>query len=330
MRKLSVIVFSQESHSNGKKKSFPSAFFKKFRLLLKRNSEDYFIKEYHLYEDLNMNVIELPYNLEELTQKDGKRASRLISRLCEKKGLECCVIPGKMNNINELYELDKPKLIMYKGDMLFRALIEQILKKFAGGNKEYLYSREVVIIEGNSREELFAFVRCLLPLVKYLNIFTCSRKGIEDEVNGIYEESGLSIGIISDSLNAFKDADIIINLGDLASVTYRPRIKKGTLVINYGNIDNLVIPDGCVVINGIDVRLPVPLASKIPQNVSCSFNKLEIAEMIICSRLGLKDEMIQNNAGYNLIKNINNEFNSQGYAISGLMGLYGEIAHGVK
>ncbi|HHV98325.1 MAG TPA: hypothetical protein GXX36_01925 [Clostridiaceae bacterium] len=330
MRKLSVIVFSQGSHSNSKKKAFPSAIFKKFALLLKRNKNDNFIKEYQLYEDLTMNVIELPYNLEELAQKEGGRAARLISRLCEKNGLERCVLPGKMNNIKEICELEKPKLIMYKGEILFRALIEQILRKLAGRNKENFYNCEVVITEGNSKEELFAFVRCLLPLVKYLNIFTHSRKEIEDEVNNIYEESGLSIGIISDSSHAFKDADIIINLGDLTKMTSRPRIKKGSLVINYGNINNLAIPDDSVIINGIDVKLPVSLASKIPQNVSCSFNKLEIAEMIICSRLGLEDEIIHNNLGYNLMANISSEFNTQGYSISGFMGLHGKIAQRVK
>jgi len=330
MSKLSVIVFSQESHSNSKKKAFPSAVFKKLTLLLKRNNNDNFIKEYQLYEDLTMNVIELPYNLEELAQKEGGRAARLISRLCEKNGLERCVLPGKMNNIKEICELDKPKIIMYKGEILFRALIEQILRKLAGRNKENFYNCEVVIIEGNSRDELFAYVRCLLPLVKYLNIFTRSRKGIEDEVNNIYEESGLSIGIISDSLHAFKDADIIINLGDLTAITYRPRIKKGTLVINYGNINNLVIPDDCVVINGIDVSLPISLASKIPKNVSCSFNKLEIAEMIICSRLRLEADIMQNIPGYNLMADISSEFNTQGYSISGFMGLHGEIAQRAK
>jgi len=330
MRKLPVIVFSQEGHDKGKNKVLPLAIFKKFTQLFKGNKDDDLIKEYQLYEDLTVNLIELPYNLEELMQKEGGRAARLITRLCEKNGLERCVISGKLNNIKEICGLDKPKLIMYKGDILFRALIEQILTNLAGGNKENLYSCEVVIIEGNSRDELFAFVRCLLPMVKYLNIFTRSRIGIEDEVNNIYEESGLSIGIISDSLQAFKDADIIINLGDLTSITYRPRIKKGALVINYGNIDNLAIPDGSIVINGIDVKLPVSLLSKIPQNMSCSFSNLEIAEMIICGRLGLENEIIQNSPGYDLMLNISSEFDSQGYSISGFLGLYGKINQSVR
>lgn len=334
MRNLSVIIFSQEGSDNIIKGPFPFAAFKKFAQLFKRNKIDDFIREYPLYEDLTMNLIELPYSLEGLTQKEMRKAERIISLMCEKKGLECCVISEKMRAIKDICEPGRPKLITYKGDILFRALIERILRSLAGGKIENLCNCEVAIIEGNSKEELFAFISCLMPLVKYLNIFTRSRAKIEDEVNRIYEESGLSIGIISDSLYPLKDADIIINLADLSSMPYRPRVKKGAIIINYGKLNNVVMPNESIVINGIDVTIPVSLALKLPRKVCGSFSRLEIAEMIICSRLGLEKEMISGSAGYNifydLMASISKEFDEQGYSISHFIGLHGKITKSTK
>lgn len=319
MKKITLVTFLQESCST-KEKTFTRFLIKKIPRMFKRKKVEDFYKEYELCEGLIMSVIELPYSYDELMQKKGPNATKLVSWVCACRRIECCIIPEKLNSMEKLHCLDKIKLISYKGDILFKTLTVEIMMGLKGDAKGKIYSYDVSIVKGSSKEELFNLVRRISPLVKYLNIFTLSKDAIEDEVNSIYEESGLSIGITSDCSNAFKNSDIIVNLGDLTEMNRRLRVKKGALIINYGNMDRAFIRDDCIIVNGIDVSMPASLMQKVPQTVFTSFSMLEITEIIICSRLQIQNKITGKPLDVNSVENISKEFREGRYSISRFQG----------
>ena len=167
------------------------------------------VKEIKLCEDLNLYIIGLPFSLMELGFINKNKIAGFIKEECAKREIKGCIIP------NEIYNVCSPDGFTanpYNGRYLFKALLTNILDDIYSKRGIRIGELDIVVIKGENDCELYSVIKQLSPLVKYLNVFTDSKTDIQREIDYIFEDYGLSVGISEDFSLAARNAGLIINL----------------------------------------------------------------------------------------------------------------------
>jgi hypothetical protein len=276
-----------------------------------------------LYKNLNMYEIKLQYTIDDLINMKEKHLNdilRSISDICMKNNIRNCFIPEYLPEKFQTIECIKKKL---SGQYLYMSLLHQIISELFPENKKDINDLEIAIINGDKEEKLFAVINLLMPKAKYLTILTEEKEYLDRNVNKIYCDTGLSISVASDMKNALKDIDLIINLNNSYELKSTFKLKPRSVIINYSESIINWTTIGNIIVNKVDIGLPMTLKSKVDLNLFKNFSNLEFSEIVLCHKYNIEDEVIEGQYNCEDMDIIAKCFKESGYKIEGFFGRRG-------
>lgn len=301
---------------------FIKRFFIKAYIIFKKPKPDDWIRKVLLYDNVNAYVINLPYSINELAHMGKKQAGHLIfmaSRMCKGEHL---IFPEYLSNVFLKKNLTDT---IREGSFILRALLVTVLDEMFQKRGIEKSSLDITIIKGKSSEEFYAAVRLLSPVVKYITALVQNKEEIEYQIDEIFEDTGLCIGITNNLRSVIKSTDVIINLSNDFDWTTKMAKNPRVIVINCAEQSLCRMPCGNVVINGIHVRLPQEITGKIGKHVCSHFSELKLSEDILIHKLNRTHIEKADFADHIILKKTAEEFHRCGFAISGFIGRYGSI-----
>ena len=322
MTNLGLIIFSDEKEDNKKLK-----ILKRVYLKIKRFFSGTFIsipiKKVEVNTELNIYFIKIKYTLKEISEFKKFKINRLkknIYKYSMENSIDKCILPTLAPTSLEFNVCIKNP---FSGHFIYTALLVNILEIIADKKGVGVKEFEIGIIQGDNNKLLYSCIKLLSPLVKFITIITNKKKYVQEEIDEIYDETGLSIRLTEDIESGLDDVDVIINLGDFNIFKKDKKIKSNAIVINYGvarpeeNIlDNIVI-------NSISIKFDNLIESMLDQNTISSFTRLELASIIFCHRRGFCANVNENNVDNRTINSIYSQFLKSGCKITGLTGNFG-------
>ncbi len=265
-------------------------------------------------DDFRLYIIELPYNRSEFGKTGIKGINRLNAEI-----EEIC----RVHNIMNCYAAYSEDLVPgfcrkneFNGELLYRCLFMDIMGMVCSRRGTGIGDMDIAVVAGNDMQELKVFLEMLAPTARYLSLLTDSREKVEEIVDGLYEEYGLCIGVSEDPGTGLSDADVIVNLGNLKGRVSKAGFRKNVIFINYGVMDNLVVPSSGRLIQGIVAGLPGKISARIEP---MGFGANEFAEILLLNKINRTDAA---GADIELFKAISGEFRRCGMVIRNLRGAY--------
>lgn len=273
------------------------------------DSQETFPKAYCITIPLHLS------ELEGLGTSRLKRIETLIKDFCLENNISIIILP---KTISQKCKFNNLPVGVFKGRSLFRALLPNILDEIYTKRGIKIRDLDIAIVQGKSHEELFFFIRLLAPMLKYLTVIAEDKEEIEKQAEGIYEESGLSVRVTKDRRSGLKDARLVLNLGEL---TEGMKIDPRAVVVNYGSIQSDMGISQNLLLNGIDIKLPSAVATRVEKSIFDYFTNYELAEIIISHKLGIENNILSNETGSpDIYLSMHQEFCSSAYSIAGLIG----------
>ena len=298
-------------------------------MLLKGKKIELKVDQIELYKNLNMYVIKLQesaHSLTEIKEKYLKDILKSISDICLKNSIKFCYIPELLPDsfINDKFIKKK-----YSGQYIYMSLLWNMIHILLANGKEDIENIEVAIICGENDEKLNAVINLLLSKIKYLTIVSKNDNLISENINKIYQDTGLSIRITSDEKKAFKDIDLIINLNNFFEFKSSYKLKSNAIIINFSNAAANWVSIDNIIVNKINIGLPVILKNKINQNLNNSFNSLDLSEIILSHKKDIEDDVAKCLYKYDKMQIMSKCFNLDGYTIEGFFGRRGFIKNSI-
>ncbi len=321
MNSLCFVYCRHRPEGPGEGGGLLNRLFKAASALFKKEEYENWIKRTDLDDNIVIHLIKIPYSSDELIRMGaGKtlRIGRFIGNYCMQNHAEC-VIPDKIACVHGFEDFSR---INVKGRFLYRALLVDMLEKICSVNDKSMYNMDIAVVHGRSMEELKAVISLLSPHVRYLTVLTDEKEQVENELNSICDETGLSIRVTGDRKSCFKNADFLINLGSLKKSFSGNRLRSRTLVFNFSRPAEIEIAGENMIINGIEVRLPEMLKEMLDKELFAFYGAYEIAELILglkCGCLRSMESVVTNAA---LMKSVSELFLRDGYTVSGFVGRY--------
>jgi len=316
MADFALVVFSEEKAKTTSVIDGIINFFKKMPCLFKKHDLDLYTKKVELYQGLNAYIVKLPYSVEEFRELRPDRLKRIISETGVKIGTDNCILPCFITQSHGSKEAVGNS---YDGGLLYKSLLLNILEEVYSKSRLELSDLEIAVAQGEGNAELFAFVRLLSSRVKYITVLVNDRSSVEGEVNRIFADLGLSIGLTADYRNGLKNTDIVVNLGGIAQFSKGAAVNTKALVVNYCQSENLKAFSGNIVVNGVQVGLPGIIRQKIDNYVFEYFNIMEISEIVLLNKLGFKESIVKH-IDVELMEMVSREFKRDGFEITGFKG----------
>jgi hypothetical protein len=213
MLKIAFVTFQESQTVENNKAGFLAEFLQwifKTKKKLNINKE---IEEINLFDNESISVISIPltYSIKEF--KDKKEAiEKKIIAICNSHKVDKCIVPV---SIAEDLSRESELFQSFSGMLLFKSLILLLIEEICKRRESTINEMDISIVQGDSAEELITFVKILSPHIRYLTLITSLDKEIEDELNSLYIDTGLAVGINSDLNRSIRNKDIIVNLGNL-------------------------------------------------------------------------------------------------------------------
>lgn len=283
------------------------------------------IKVIELYENFTLHLIGLPFSIKDLEMLNKHKIERHISEICMDRNIDNCIIPSDVYNSSEMIKhTENP----YSGRFLFKSLLTKILEEIYSNRGIRIGELDILIIKGEDDTELYSIIRQISPLVKYLNIYSDNKDVYQNQIDDIFGDFGLSIGITEELNSSAKNADIIINLRSSFDNIKKIRSKPNSVIINYGLKEASKFFENGNLINGIEVGLPKKTFGWIDENIRSYFTDTQIAEIILCHKTGLQGKAVLGTIDERTAAILLKEFISGSFRISGFTGRYGTIKTG--
>lgn len=317
MANFALILCKKASVGDRKEIGFFKLLWEKLRVAYKKPKVEECIRKIELYEGVTCSLLELPYSLEELADVNVKKITGLISAFFMNYAVTSCLLPRK---ILDTCKIELPEAMIFKGGFLFKSLLVNIIDEIYEKRGIKIENLDIAIVQGKEEVELLSVIRILSPSVKYINILVKDRECIRAEIDRVFDDCGLSIGVTCDCKSAIKGADLVINLGNLKSFASSIRVNAKPVVINYGGPDHSDVLSNGTFINGITVKLPDKIASRFADEVFDYYSGLELAELIIAHRLFGGGADLTKTDRLKTMEEIGKEFTNEGYLISGFVG----------
>jgi hypothetical protein len=311
MTNLGLIVFSSKEESKLLK-------IKRFFL---RKFIDEPTKKIKINEELNIYIIRIKYTLEEINKFKRfkiKRFKKNIYKYSVENRLDKCILPVSAPESLEFGICIKNP---FSGHFIYAALLVNILEIIAEKKGVSIKEFETGILHGDNNNLLYSYIKLLSPLVKFITIITNKKKNIQEEIDKIYYETGLSIRLTEDIESGLDGLDIIINLGDFNNFKKGKKIKSNAIVINYGTLNSDEIIFSNIVVNGISIKFDNSFESALDKNTISCFTKLELASIIFChseDRTNVNGNIADNST----VSSILSQFLKSGYKITSLVGSF--------
>ncbi|MFZ5989861.1 MAG: hypothetical protein ACOYWZ_22420 [Bacillota bacterium] len=326
MRNIGLVLFTKEREKH--KLNFvrsclikiKKAFEKIFSIIFKKSLHESSIRKIEIDANLNIFLMRLPYSLDELIVSRGlklKGIQKTILRACMENGIEKCILPASIpKTINMNYCIKNP----FSGNFIYTALIVYILELISDKKGISIRDLDVAIIHGRNYSILHSYIEFLSPVAKFITIITNEKKSIQDRIEEIFDETGLSVRVTNDIASGMDNADVVINLGDINDFIVDKEIKSDALIINYGNLKGDKFIFNNFVINGINVCLDKRFEGIIDTDVYDYYSKIELAEIILSKKLNIDANIIDNNSDYSIMQKLSKQFVEDGYRITEYIG----------
>ncbi|NLI59011.1 MAG: hypothetical protein GX387_10950 [Clostridium sp.] len=318
MTNLGLIIFSDEEEN---KKGL-----KRIYLKIKRFFSSTFItvpiKKIQINEELNIHFIKIKYTLKEVNEFKNFKINRLkknIYKYSVENSLNKCILPVLAPASLECGICIKNP---FSGYFIYTALLFNILEIIADKKDMNIKEFEIGIIQGDDNKLLYSYVKLLSPFVKFITIITNKKKYVQEEIDEIYDETGLSIRLTEDIESGLEGVDIIINLGDFNNFKKCKKIKSHAIVINYGIFKPEEIIFNNIIINSILIKFDNSIESILDKNIISCFTRLELASIIFCHKRDFCTNVNKNNVDNITESSIYSQFLKSGYKITALMGSF--------
>jgi hypothetical protein len=317
-----LLVYENENDKNDSFKNFLKNAGRRIFSTFNPTKYVEMVERIELYDNVSVYAIKLPYYCNRLEGKVKKKFENFLKNYCENNNISICMIPRQgfdITGLNNAAECNTLKRLISK--CLINSVMEAILN-YIGLD---MGSVDICIIQGDSNKELHALVQLFSHSAKYITLLVKDRAAIEDEINDIYVESGLSVWVTNDYRSALGNADIVINLGDLNGYGIRTGISRKLVILNYGNVDVRVLPAGSMVINGIEIGLQKEIVSKLSKSIFNCYTESEIAEIILLHRIKAYSNVSSLAFNSESMKELQDQFTKDGFFVKELLGLHGPI-----
>lgn len=298
-----------------------------FRSLRKEKFFNGALKTIQVNEKLEISLITLPYTLAELWKIRSRRRIRQINEFLydahREQGFACCIVP---KCIAEIHSFENCICSPFTGEYIYRCLLGSILEDIFTKRGINIWDLDIVLVQGERRESLYAVIELLSPVVRFLTVVSDERDQIEEEAGESFLDSGLSVIITSDWRSALKNADVIINLKEEKEIASIIKTKKGSVLINISGLKASAIHCESALIQGLHVGIPQSLCDELDSNVWNFLEPCELAEAIITIGLGLEEQVIQQEfPQFELMKKVSKEFKKGGYRLTGFAGRHNTL-----
>ena len=166
-------------------------------------------------------LITLPYGKYEENIKLRERANKNIFKILEKMDIE--FISGE-ENINYPYGFK-----LCKGNLLKGAFAEEIIKDISQKENVYIENTSLIIKDGGDEGSIYA-IEDIAKIVGEMAVFTERQKGIENLIEDIYFDTGLSISLFSyEESDYIKESMFIVSCKK--SENNEKALKKGSIYL---------------------------------------------------------------------------------------------------
>lgn len=279
-------------------------------------------------EEISLND-ELKMYLLRINDPSCPNVKELIESICSREGIERCYFSRRLKE-NIGYENHTVGTESQKpGKILFYALTLEILKRFYAGRPN-MNRLDIVVIEGSDRSEVINIIEMLSPITGFITVLAKDRTWLEKQVEEIYNDTGLSITIVTELNRCLRDSSIIINLGDTDDLCSWLKCDHQSIVLCYspsfydmcnksyqGYIKESDLKKGSILISNIDLYIPLSIMVKIGKLVPRDFSSLEMAELLLQNQLNLFPDDIEDR---NILKEMEKGYKENGYYIKGIIG----------
>lgn len=208
--------------------------------------------------------------------------------------------------------------------IVYRSLLIPILQKLYVDKNIRLDSLNIVMVHERNLEVLLALVQQIEPFMKYIYVTAKDREIVEDSLEGLCDDSGISIFVSSDFKNAIRNSDLVICLGQVPEGG-TIHLKPGTTVINYAEEEIHAISGDFSCITGVEYLFPISEYTVLGEDVQRCYSKTELTDILMIWKMGFPDELFFNE---NIAKHIlgiyrnNNCFITDFYGRRGLLHLF--------
>lgn len=322
MTNIALILFSNKEEYDKKLKFFKRAYLK-IKRFFSIKFTDIPIKKVEVNTELNIYFIKVKYTLNETNEFRSfkiKRLKKAIYKCFMQNSLDKCILPVLALESLEFNDCIKNP---FSGYFIYTALLVNILEIIADKKDISIKALEITIIE--EENNLFrSYIKLLSPLVKFITVITNKKKYIQEEIEDIYNETGLSIRLTDDIESGLDNVDVVINLGDIENFKKGKKIRSDAIVINYGVANSEEIIFDNIVINSISIKFSSSIESILEQNAISCFTRLELASIIFCheKEIYTNTNVNKNNVDNRIINDICSKFLKSGYKITALTGSF--------
>jgi len=170
--------------------------------------------------------------------------------------------------------------------IIFKALLLPVLEEIYSKSGIRLDNLDTVFVNGENTVELKTMVKQLEPFVRYVNIAASDKVVVEGELSDICMDSGITIIVSSDFKSILRNADLIINLGEIEAIS-KSRIKPESMVIHFSSRPSIAVQGEYTFISGVEYTFPGSQYNMFGEDINRNYSKSELTEIIIAFKAGL-------------------------------------------
>lgn len=278
------------------------------------------IETQHLYGNLKISIIKLPFTIEDYFNfKDSKNRKIIweLTKIMKREGLVSCLFPLKFLEQNQFKSFDGS---FYGKRDLFKLLAinecEIIIKKYI---KE-IAKLHILIIYENNAHELEGALNVALKYTNYIYVYAPEIKMVEDVVGVFRTETGAGVVVTTDLTNTIRIANVIFNYADSEKIFNNIQLKDKSIIFNFGKgFCNKINSDSNIIINDIDI-LNEKILDKIPVAIWEWFSKREFMNTVFEHLSMNYPKAHREYPNYQTLKVFNKIFTESGFKISGYYG----------
>lgn len=323
MPRLAFVVFEEKKGTDihglatrsGILKTYAGSFL--FYLFKRNKFRDGILElELDAQTDTQIVIIRLPFSASCLPSFNRQFIERYILKIYTEKDCRRCYVPASCRSPGcfDWCTEDKGNY-----SVVFKSLLIPVLEEIYLKNGLRLDNRDTVLINGENTTELKTMVRQLEPYVRYLNIASADKEAVEAGLADICMESGVSVIVGSNLKSMLRNADLIINLGEISAISEN-RIRPESVVIHFTGLQNTVVRGESTFISGVDYAFPASFYEAFGEDIIKNYCKRELTQILIECKAGLLNGGIYNEATAAAILGV---FKSNSCKITGFRGRRG-------
>jgi len=237
-----------------------------------------------------------------------KKLEKEITKFIKLHDISSCI---SSKSFKDKYNLSNCVVWEHNGRILFRVILKETVNVMCSQYDLELYNTEFYIISNNCDNEVIRLVKLFSQDVRFLTVISANYSSIENQIDQLSEEYGLSVRLTEDFSGNFDKAKIIISVD--GSMPKNCRVLKNSFIINLGKKPVDII--NAAIIDKAEIELPENIKYIKDKILTSAYKNHELAEIIILHKLGIERIEDQYNISENHIKQIIKSFIEDGYII---------------